>query len=497
MATNNSKQALWVGLGSIFSFLVGIVSPMILSRYFDKADYGTYKQVMFVYNTMLVVFSLGLPKAYAYFLPKYGREFSKDIIRKITTLFVILGLAFSLVLFSCSNYIAGILKNEDLSVALKVFSPTPLFLLPTIGVEGIYSTFRKTQYVAFYTITTRLLTVLLTVLPIILWGGNFTDALIGFDIAALVTCIIALSIKSLPVRKEPYIRSNLTFRNILKFSIPLLNASIWGIILGSAPQFFISRYCGNEIFAEFSNGFMEIPFASMVLSAIATVLLPRFSEMEEGTRMNDEVYSLWLSSLEKSSKIIFPILVFSVVFALPLMECMYGNEYSASTIYFQIKNISSMLYIIPIAPIMLAIGKTKQYANVHMIAAIMVVVLEFICVQIIESSIVIVVISECCQALKIFLMMRIIAKYANRAINELLPVGLLLKIVLISLMAAISTYGLSIFLPVNKFLLLVICVLLFGVFYYVLCYLFKVSYRNIVLGLIPSLRNKPILNYIP
>ena len=68
--TSNSKQAVWVAIGSFFSFFVGIVSPVILSRFFDKGDYGTYKQVMYVYNTLLAVFTLGLPKAYAYFLPK-------------------------------------------------------------------------------------------------------------------------------------------------------------------------------------------------------------------------------------------------------------------------------------------------------------------------------------------------------------------------------------------------------------------------------------------
>ena len=60
---------------------------MILSRFFDKGDYGTYKQVMYVYSTLLAVFTLGLPKAYAYFLPKYATNYSRDIISKVTKIF--------------------------------------------------------------------------------------------------------------------------------------------------------------------------------------------------------------------------------------------------------------------------------------------------------------------------------------------------------------------------------------------------------------------------
>ena len=452
---------------------------------------------MFVYNTLLTVFTLGLPKAYSYFLPKYGREYSKDIIDKITVLFIIMGVIFSMSLFVFSGVIGTFLKNDNLSLALKVFAPTPLFLLPTIGLEGIYSSFRKTQYITIYVIVTRTITVCLTVLPVLLMNGGYLEAIIGFDIASLITCILALVMKNLPVRNEHHQKSSLTIRNILHFSLPLLYSSLWGIVLSSANQFFISRYYGNVVFAEFSNGFMEIPFATMVLSAIATVLLPRFSEMENGKRMNDEIFNLWQTSLEKSAKIIFPILIFSIVFAKLLMTCLYGDAYGNSSVYFQIKNISSLFYIIPIAPIMLAIGKTKQYANVHMIAAILLVVTEFICVHLIDSPVMIAVISECCQVLKIYLMMKIISLYAERPLGELIPFMSLAKLLVICIVAALISYGVSCLIPINKYFLFIICGLVYCIIYYVFCRIAKISYRQIVLSFIPSIKGKYVFYLIP
>ena len=412
-------------------------------------------------------------------------------------MFILLGFLFSIVLFTCSGILSRILNNEDLTLALKVFAPTPLFLLPTIGLDGIYASFRKTQYLTIYTIVTRVLTVVCTVVPVVSMNGNYIHALIGFDIASLITCIIALLMKNLPVHKEKHTRSSLTVRQVLQFSIPLLYASIWGIIQSSTNQFFISRYFGNEVFAEFSNGFMEIPFATMVIGAVTTVLLPRFSEMEEGSRMNDEVYGLWQSALEKSAKIIFPILVFSFVFARLVMTCMYGDAYSSSTVYFMIKNFSSLIYIVPFAPIMMAIGKTKQYAHAHLAAALLIVALEYICVKTIASPIAIAIISEICQALKIYLIMRVISKYAGRTILEMLPLRKLGKLLLTCFLAAGVTYFLSMFISANKWILALICVSLFCVFYYALCWWSKTSYRAVVLGFIPSLRNKPLVKYIP
>ena len=88
MSTNNTKQAFWVALGNFFTFSFGIVSAMVLSRYFDKTEYGTYKQVFYIYNILLGMFTLGLPNAYSYFLARSPLDQAKNLIWKMTRLFM-------------------------------------------------------------------------------------------------------------------------------------------------------------------------------------------------------------------------------------------------------------------------------------------------------------------------------------------------------------------------------------------------------------------------
>lgn len=67
---NYTKQAYWVALGSLFAFGFTMVSSMVLGRYFNKSDYGTYKQVLYVYSTFCYWYlHLAILKHYAYFLP--------------------------------------------------------------------------------------------------------------------------------------------------------------------------------------------------------------------------------------------------------------------------------------------------------------------------------------------------------------------------------------------------------------------------------------------
>ena len=146
--TNNAKQAAWVAIGSFVSFSFAIVSSMILSRYFDKEEYGTYKQVLYVYNSLLTIFTLGLPKAFSYFLPRSPLNEAKSLIRKITNLFFFLGGILSILLFITSGFIADFLRNPELEVALKVFSPVPFLLLPTMGLDGILATYKETKSLA-------------------------------------------------------------------------------------------------------------------------------------------------------------------------------------------------------------------------------------------------------------------------------------------------------------------------------------------------------------
>lgn len=496
--TSNSVQAAWVAIGSFFSFIVGIVSPMILSRFFDKGDYGTYKQVMYVYNTLLTVFTLGLPKAYAYFLPKYAVEYSRNIISKVTKIFFILGAVFSLFLLCCAGTIANVMKNPDLKMALIAFSPTPFLLLPTMGLDAIYASFRKTKYLAYYAIVTKILTIICIVLPVILFSGNYIHAIIGFDIASLITFFLALYLKSWPVRNVGHKKSKLTYREIFRFSLPLLYASLLGMIIASSSQFFISRYYGNETFAEFSNGFMELPFVGMVLGSISAVLLPVFSKMDDGNGMSNEILNTWNSALLKSAKLIFPMLIFSVFFAEPIMTCMYGHLYADSSGYFIIKNISGVVHIIPFYPIILAMGKTDIYAKTHMIIAFIIVIMEFIACQTFNSAIFVAIASELCQLLKVILLMKVVADYAHKKIAELILPKSLGQIILVSTLASLPPFFMLNFVDINKWIALFICLGFYMIDYYVLCLVFKVSYRDIIGGFIrKDSKLSAIVKFIP
>lgn len=488
--TNNTKQAFWVSIGSLFAFGFTIVSSMILSRYLAKEDYGTYKQVIYVYNTLLTVFTLGLPKTFSYFLPRIAIDQARSLIKKITNLFFLLGAIFSLILFLFSPQIASILKNPDLEYALKIFSPVPLLMLPTMGLEGILSTYRKTQFLALYTVLTRIFMLLCVAIPVILFGGGYIQAIIGFVVSSFITFLLALYLKNYPVKGNGNEKTNVSYKEIFRFSIPLLYASLWGIVIASADQFFISRYFGSKVFAEFSNGAMELPFVGMIVGATSTVLSPIFSRMShEKLDPQKEIFPIWKSVFEKSAMLIYPLLIYTWFFADVLMVVLYGKQYEVSSIYFRIKSTVNFFAIIVYAPLLINIGKVKYYANVHMFIAILVIVMEYISVVLFNSPYAISVVSLIVQVIKTYLLLFVVAKFFGLRTYQLFPIHLIFRILLSSiLILGVEYYFLVKYLELNYLIVLFLSFGFYILIFFTISKFMKLDYLSIFKPLFTHLK---------
>lgn len=460
---------------------------MILSRYFNKTDYGTYKQVMYVYNTLLAVFTLGLPKAFSYFLPRVELAQSKSLIRKITNLFFLLGGAFSLLLFVFAPQIASFLKNPELTKALRIFAIVPFFMLPTMGLDGILATFKQTKFIALYNILTNTFKLLCVALPVMIWNLSYVEALWGFVIASFVTFTLALYLKYLPVKGQPNEKTTISYKEIFGFSIPLLTASIWGMLINSTDQFFISRYFGTEVFAEFSNGAMELPFVGMIIGACSTVLTPLFArQIFEKSDFKTTIYPIWQSSFVKSAMLLYPIIVFCIFDAVSIMTVFYGAPYAASGAYFQVRLTVNFVKIISYYSILMAIGATRFYSRAFAVFFFVLVGLEYLSVKLFPNPVIVTVIHSALTIINCLVFIGYIARYFKVRFCELFPYKVLGKIIGSSVFSVIIVWT-SRFLFRSDIVLvqLIIDFVLFCVVYFSISILLRIDYISIV---------KPLLN---
>ena len=215
---------------------------MVLSRYFNKVDYGTYKQILYIYNSLLVIFTLGLPRTYSFFLPRVPIEEAKSVIKKINNILIASGLCMGGVIYFGAELIANLLNNNELVNPLRYFSLVPIFLLPTIGLDGILATYKKTQLLAFYNITTKILLLVFVVTPVVFMEGGIISAILGFSVASFFSFLLAIFLKYWPIKKITPVTTSLSYKEIFSYATPIFIAGFWAVLIRSSDQFFISRY---------------------------------------------------------------------------------------------------------------------------------------------------------------------------------------------------------------------------------------------------------------
>lgn len=490
--TNNTLQALWIGIGSLCSFGFSLISAAIVSRYLTKDDYGTYKQVMYVYNTLLIVFTLGLPRAYSYFLPRVKIEEGLSIVRKLNYSFLFLGLIFSCTLYFGADLIADVLNNPMLATPIRIFSPTPVFLLPTMGLESILATYQKTQLSALYSVLTRLLSIMFVALPVAFYKANSNVAVCGFTISSVFTYIVGFYFLHIPFKGVRRKKTSISLKDIFSFSFPLMLAGFWGIAEKSADQFFISRWFGEAVFADFANGSLELPFVGMVLSAGAVVLLPLFSKMTAGDVDNNEIIGLWQRSAVKAAYILYPLVAFAWFFADIIMTFLYGDKYEDSGTYFKIMLTINFFTIAQYYPILLALGKTKLYSNVLMVAAIAVWLFEFLSVNIFANPYLVSSVAIIIRIGKIVIFLTAISQILKCSFKDLFPFKELGKIFFSSIIASFIAYIAILSMPFLHFKIWMLTVgfVIFASIEIIFARIFNIGYFQILTPILRKLFNK-------
>lgn len=390
---SNFNQALWLGIGQLCTFAIAFLTAPILARYFNKVEYATYRQILYVFSCLQALFTMGLPNVFVYFIPRLNERQQKAFINRMTLYFIIIGAGLSVTIYCAADIIADLLNNKELSIGLKIFSPFPLFTLPAIGVEGIYTAIRKTKWVAFYNIFSKALMFLCIVLPVVIWNTGYKEAIIGWGVASFITFVLAMYMKNLPYKGIDAEAIPNIDHQIFSYALPLTGAFIAGFFVNSADQFFVSRYYGPKIFADFAVGCISIPIVGMVAGSVKGVLLPLFSKADKNGSLN-EVVLIYENAVFQTAIIIIPILLFCIVFADDVIVALYGSMYNNSGNYMRFHIIRDLMEILPYFVLLMAFGFSKMYMYIHIIGGVTIWLFDYVIVSIGAGPIWIVCISS-------------------------------------------------------------------------------------------------------
>ena len=133
-------KAFIISFGKIINRLSALFAIIYLSYHLPKSDYGSYRQVWILFNTLVPILSLGIPISVNYFFPLLEEDEKKSFIFQTYFSLSVLGFMFTLLFFFGASSFGLLFNNVQIVDLIKYFSIIPFLALLCCQHLGLPST---------------------------------------------------------------------------------------------------------------------------------------------------------------------------------------------------------------------------------------------------------------------------------------------------------------------------------------------------------------------
>lgn len=367
-------QVAIIGVGRVLNMLAAAGTLMVLARVLpDRDSYGALCQLIIMYMALSAVFAVGLPQSTYYFLPRYEGGQRRGFLLQTIVLLLLSGTLLGIGLYFGADVLGEKLRSPQLPALLRVFALYPIFMLPTMAVEGTLMHGQRPVAVVFYALVVRLSMFASLVVPTLLGAPLLTAVTIWVAMAGIMG-VVAIVLMLSTVRRVPVVWERHMLREEFGFSLPLALSTIISTAMIYMDRVFVSHYFGAEAFGIYTNGTIEIPTVTVVLNSVSVVLMAEFSRRMS---MNDEesVTAIWHRAMLRIAVLIFASLGFLAFWSHETMRLFFSDRFADSGIIFAIYLWSIPVQLFILHPLFVSHGATRMMVWLSIFG----LPLEFVC----------------------------------------------------------------------------------------------------------------------
>lgn len=346
-----------------------------MARVLPYDQYGTYGQVLLIGSFTIALFSIGLGQILYVYLNKVGKEikvFSSNLMAAVC-----LGTVGLLCLFFLSDFFGQWLGNPGLSIGIKYYSISILFIIPYISANGYLIFEGKVKASVGISIIVNLFKVVLVVYFIQVYS-SVSLALGAISLSYFVQILIGIFL----VRKKIsfVINKDLFFEQVKK-GLPLGLTGILGAGILYIDGLMVSKFEGVEQFAIYRNGAIEVPYLATIYSSVAAIVLPEVAKLFSKKKFS-EILDLKRSVIINTMALTYPILVFLLFNSKSLIGIYLGDKYYESALIFAVFNLTLLIRVNDYQDILIAANKGKSLLYYHIFAFVLNIVLNLVFISV-------------------------------------------------------------------------------------------------------------------
>lgn len=374
-----TRQVAYVLIGNIILVLLGFLQLPILTKGLGANLYGTWALVNAAISFITPFAALGFGEATVRFLAAETdrSRIRDDFLSALFSTVLISGIAFAVLLFFLSDYLAAHIFNDiNSSIYIKLAST----LIPVACISAIANSyltaFRKIALLAIFTVAQSAVSI----------GLVYLSLRSGYRLSGVITATIATSLlfhltllfiilKQIGFQFPRFSRLKL----FLSYGLPLTPTSAVLWIISSSNRYLISYYIGVTATGIYSAAYNIGWYTVFLISPITRLLFPTISKSYDEKNLS-ETRNYLKFSLKYFLMIAIPSAFGLSILAKPILQVLTTSEFvTGNTIvpFIAFSGVLSGVYEISVFIIHL-VKKTKLVFMLLVISALLNIVLNVV-----------------------------------------------------------------------------------------------------------------------
>ena len=365
-------QSAWLLFAKVVGFVFSLLLPLLIVRFLTQAEVGIYRQVFLVIINANIILQLGFGTSVYYFLSRSTAERRGAVVFNTLLFNFAVGAIACLVLFVYPQLLGNIFQSEQMTR-----------LAPEIGIViwlWIFSTFLETVAIAnrepkmatAFIILAQFTKTALMLLAVMIFA-TVESFVYAAMVQALIQSVILLIYLSSRFPKFWLEFDPKFFREQLFYALPFGLAGLLWTLQTDIHNYFVGYRFSDAEFAIYAVGCFELPLIGMLADSVASVMIPRMSELESSGDKS-EMKRLSVRVMEKLAFVYLPSYVFLMITAATFITTLFTKDYLASVPIFVLNLTLLPFYIWVTDPIVRAykeLGRFLLMARVFILAGLM------------------------------------------------------------------------------------------------------------------------------
>lgn len=345
-----------LSLGQGLAAVTGLATAMVMARVLLKEDLAAYRQTLLAYNMLAPFLSLGVGQGIYYFLPSEETRVRGRVLDGLFSLGA-MGLVFAIFIAIGGNEIlARRFSNPKVARMLLWMIPYSIVTLPATAAASVFVVRDRVLLSSVFGVVRQLCIGAATLIPLLFWK-TAESSLVGNVVASVLLGLIAIYLMIQSVPNDSATPSLKGIKELLFFTLPLALAGMFGTISMQLDKVIVSLFCPPADFAVYALGAIELPVIGIVTGALTSIALADMRRSIVAGK-KAEALRLFKQVAEKSSLIIFPVILFCSITADTLIQYLYTSSYSQSTVPFRLYLILLPIRTVVFGSLLMALGKS-------------------------------------------------------------------------------------------------------------------------------------------